>query len=181
MQRLLSPEGPWPTPWMETALERAVRLVEPRPARTIFTRFMPPRTPDDMPGMWRRYFEKWRTVTREFIDPTLLELVPPLASFVPPATAIDKGRYSAFVASPLQSVLKEFGATTLVISGAETDICVLSTVLNGVDLGYRIIVAADAICSSVDTTHDALMTLYRQRFSEQIELVDTETILGNWP
>ena len=181
MQRLLSPEGPWPTPWMEAALGRAVRLVEPRPARTIFTRFMPPRTPDDMPGVWRRYFEKWRTVTREFIDPTLLELVPPLTSFVPPATVIDKGRYSAFVASPLQSVLKEFGATTLVISGAETDICVLSTVLNGVDLGYRIIVAADAICSSVDTTHDALMTLYSQRFSEQIELVDTETILGNWP
>ena len=180
MQRLLSPEGPWPTPWMEAALERSIRLVEPRPARTIFTRFIPPRTADDMPGMWRRYFEKWRTVTREFIDPTLLDLVPPLASFVPPATVIDKGRYSAFVASPLQSVLKEFGATTLVISGAETDICVLSTVLNGVDLGYRIIVAADAICSSVDTTHDALMTLYRQRFSEQIELVDTETILGSW-
>jgi nicotinamidase-related amidase len=181
MQRLLSPDGPWPTPWMEAALERAIRLVEPRPARTIFTRFMPPRTPDDMPGMWRHYFEKWRTVTREFIDPTLLELVPPLASFVPPATVIDKGRYSAFVASPLQSVLKEFGATTLVISGAETDICVLSTVLNGVDLGYRIIVAADAICSSADTTHDALMTLYSRRFSEQIELVDTETILSNWP
>jgi nicotinamidase-related amidase len=180
MQRLLSPEGPWPTPWMEAALERSIRLVEPRPARTIFTRFIPPRTADDMPGMWRRYFEKWRTVTREFIDPTLLDLVPPLASFVPPATVIDKGRYSAFVASPLQSVLKEFGATTLVFSGAETDICVLSTVLNGVDLGYRVIVAADAICSSVDTTHDALMTLYRQRFSEQIELVDTETILGSW-
>ena len=180
MQRLLSPEGPWPTPWMEAALERSIRLVEPRPARTIFTRFIPPRTADDMPGMWRRYFEKWRTVTREFIDPTLLDLVPPLASFVPPATVIDKGRYSAFIASPLQSVLKEFGATTLVISGAETDICVLSTVLNGVDLGYRIILAADAICSSVDTTHDALMTLYRQRFSEQIELIDTETILGSW-
>jgi nicotinamidase-related amidase len=181
MQRLLSPDGPWPTPWMEAALERAVTLVEPRPARTIFTRFMPPRTPEDMPGMWRRYFEKWRTITREFIDPTLLELVPPLASFVPPATVIDKGRYSAFIASPLQSVLKEFGAPTLVVSGAETDICVLSTVLNGVDLGYRIIVAADAICSSADTTHDALMTLYSQRFSEQIELVDTETILDNWP
>ena len=180
MQRLLSPDGPWPTPWMETALERAVRLIEPRPAQTIFTRFVPPRTPDDMPGAWQRYFEKWRKVTREFIDPSLLELVPPLAAFVPPASVVDKGRYSAFVASPLQPVLKEIGATTLVVSGAETDICVLSTVLNAVDLGYRVIVAADAICSSVDTTHDALMTLYSQRFAEQIELADTETILGSW-
>jgi nicotinamidase-related amidase len=181
MQRLLSPDGPWPTPWMEAALERAVRLIEPRPARTVFTRFVPPRAPEDMPGAWRRYFEKWRGVTREFIDPTLLELVPPLAAFAPPASVVDKGRYSAFVASPLQSVLKELGATTLVVSGAETDICVLSTVLNAVDLGYRVIVAADAICSSVDSTHDALMTLYSQRFAEQIELADTETILGSWP
>jgi nicotinamidase-related amidase len=181
MQRLLSPDGPWPTPWMEAALERAVRLVEPRPARTVFTRFVPPRTPEDMPGAWRRYFEKWRGVTREFIDPTLLELVPPLASFVPPASVVDKGRYSAFVASPLQPVLKELGTTTLVVSGAETDICVLATVLNAVDLGYRVVVAADAICSSVDSTHDALMTLYGRRFAEQIELADTETILGSWP
>ena len=181
MQRLLDPDGPWPTPWMATALERAVRLVEPRPARTVFTRFVPPRTAEEMPGAWRRYFSKWRDVTREFIDPTLLELVPPLTSFVPPARVVDKGRYSAFVASPLQSVLKELGAPTVVVSGAETDICVLSTVLNAVDLGYRVVVAADAICSSVDSTHDALMTLYTQRFAEQIELADTATLLGSWP
>jgi nicotinamidase-related amidase len=180
MQRLLSAHGPWPTPWIEPALERAIRLVEPRPAQTIFTRFVPPHSPEQMPGAWRRNFERWRSVTREFIDPSLLELLPPLSSFVPPASTIDKGRYSAFVDSPLQSVLRERGVATLVISGAETDICVLATVLNGVDLGYRMIVAADAICSSVDTTHDALMTLYNERFGEQIELVDTSAILESW-
>ena len=58
---------------------------------------------------------------------------------------------------------------------------VLATVLNGVDLGYRIIVVADAICSSVDETHDALMTLYRDRLGEQIELMDTDAILESWP
>jgi nicotinamidase-related amidase len=181
LQRLLEPEGPWPTPWMAPALDQAVRLVEPRPEQTIFTRFMPPRAPDEMPGAWRRYFEKWRAVTREFIDPSVLELVPPLASFVPPARVVDKGRYSAFVASPLQATLKDRGATTLIVSGAETDMCVLATVLNAVDLGYRVIVSADAICSSVDSTHDALMTLYSRRFAEQIELTDTQTILENWP
>jgi nicotinamidase-related amidase len=181
LQRLLEPDGPWPTPWMARALEQAVRLAEPRPEQTIFTRFMPPRTPDEMPGSWRHYFEKWRRVTREFIDPSVLELVPPLRSFVPPARVVDKGRYSAFVASPLQAALKDRGVTTLIVSGAETDMCVLATVLNAVDLGYRVIVSADAICSSVDSTHDALMTLYSRRFAEQIELTDTQTILDNWP
>jgi nicotinamidase-related amidase len=180
MQRLLAPDGPWPTPWAAPALERAVRLIEPRPAQTVFTRFMPPRSPEEMPGVWRRYFEKWRGVTREFIDPSLLELLPPLGSFAPPATIVDKGRYSAFIDSPLHSVLRERGVSTLVVTGAETDICVLSTVLTAVDLGYRVIVVADAICSSVDSTHDALMTVYSERFGEQIELVDTDAVLESW-
>ncbi|HEY1386375.1 MAG TPA: isochorismatase family cysteine hydrolase [Dongiaceae bacterium] len=180
MQRLLASEGPWPTPWVEPALERSVRLVELHPAQTMFTRFVPPHSAAQMPGTWRRFFEKWRSVTQEFIDPALLELLPPLASFVPPAVMVDKGRYSAFVDSNLQSLLHERSVTTLVVSGAETDVCVLSTVLSAVDLGYRVIVAADAICSSVDKTHDALMTLYSERFGEQIERADTDAILQSW-
>ena len=49
--------------------------------------------------------------------------------------------------------------------------CVLATVLDAVDLGFRTIVVEDALCSSFDEGHDALMTLYRNRFSEQIELM----------
>ena len=45
-----------------------------------------------------------------------------------------------------------------------TDGCVLATVLDAVDLGFRVIVAEDALCSSFDQGHDALMTLYRNRF-----------------
>ena len=37
---------------------------------------------------------------------------------------------------------------TLVISGSETDVCVLSTVLGAVDRGYRVVIAIDALCSS---------------------------------
>jgi nicotinamidase-related amidase len=36
--------------------------------------------------------------------------------------------------------LQERNADGLIVSGAETDVCVLSTVLDAVDLGYRVIV-----------------------------------------
>ncbi len=180
MQRLLAPEGPWPTPWMTAALDCQLRLIRHRSASTIFTRFIPPRSPDEMPGMWRRYYRKWREVTREFIDPGLLELVDPLRAFAPPAAIVDKTRYSAFVQSPLQLTLAQRSADTLIVSGAETDMCVLATVLDAVDLGYRVIVASDAVCSSSDECHDALMTLYHRRFSEQIEIAQTEAILESW-
>jgi nicotinamidase-related amidase len=52
--------------------------------------------------------------------------------------------------------------------------------MDAVDLGYRVVLPTDALCSSSDTTHDALMTLYRQRYSEQIETSDSETVLQCW-
>jgi nicotinamidase-related amidase len=180
MQRLLAPEGPWPTPWMASALECQLRLIEKAPQRSVFTRFIPPRSAGDMPGKWRHYYDKWRVVTRDFLDPALLELVEPLPRFVPPAVVVDKTRYSGFWGSNLQATLSRLEADTLVVSGAETDVCVLSTIMSAIDIGYRVIVAADAVCSSSDRCHDALMTLYHQRFSEQIEIADTETLLRSW-
>jgi nicotinamidase-related amidase len=76
--------------------------------------------------------------------------------------------------------LQHRGVDTLVITGAETEVCVLSTVLGAVDLGYRLIVVADALCSVSDATHDALMLLYRERFAQQIEVASTDTILEVW-
>ena len=66
------------------------------------------------------------------------------------------------------------------ITGAETDVCVLGAVIDAVDRGYRVVLATDAICSSSDQTHDALMTLYQNRFSQQIETAETEAILEAW-
>jgi len=44
-------------------------------------------------------------------------------------------------------------------------------VLGAVDHGYRVIVVTDAVCSSSDEGHDAMLKLYRERYSLQIEAV----------
>lgn len=56
----------------------------------------------------------------------------------------------------------------------------LATVLDAVDMGYRVIVVRDAICSSSDQGHDMLMRLYHTRYTEQIETADAEAILALW-
>jgi nicotinamidase-related amidase len=68
----------------------------------------------------------------------------------------------------------------LIITGSETDVCVLATVLGAVDLGFRVILVRDAICSSSDEGHDALLKVYHRRYAEQIEVADAETILREW-
>jgi nicotinamidase-related amidase len=180
MQRLFSAEGPWPTPWMNRVLPVVTELASRHSARTVFTRFIPPMRATDMPGMWQRYYRRWKAATREQLDPALLQLLPSLANLCPPATVIDKTRYSAFVEPQLFQHLQSREADGLIVTGSETDVCVLATVLGAVDLGYRVIVLRDGVCSSSDEGHDALMTLYHQRYTEQIEVADAATITERW-
>jgi len=165
---------------MERVLPVVVEIAQRYPERTVFTRFITPSRAANMPGMWQRYYARWREATREKLDPRLLELLPPLATLCPPAAVVDKTRYSAFAGSDLLTHLQERQTDGLIVTGSETDVCVLATVLAAVDLGYRVVVVKDAVCSSSDEGHDALMQLYRQRYSEQIEVADSSAILARW-
>ncbi|MEP9378265.1 cysteine hydrolase [Aquabacter sp. CN5-332] len=180
MQRLFSPEGPWPTPWMPRVLPVVRRIAERHAARTIFTRFVPPERPEDMPGMWRIYYERWREATREIVDPALIGLMPELAALSPPAPTLDKLGYSAFTAPDLLPALRGLRAGCVIVTGAETDVCVLSSVMAAIDLGLRVIVVSDGVCSSSDQGHDFLITLFRERFSSQVETVMSEELLEAW-
>ncbi|PJI37375.1 cysteine hydrolase [Ferrovibrio sp.] len=181
MQNLVfQPESPWRADWAERVLPAVLRLVEHVPDGTIFTRFIPPAAAEDMAGVWQRYYRHWQELTRARIDPELLNLIAPLQAFVPPAVVLDKPVYSPFSGHRLRELLMARQVSTLVISGAETDVCVLATALGAVDLGFRVVLAIDAICSSSDQTHDALVQFYRSRLSLQVELAATEEIIGSW-
>jgi nicotinamidase-related amidase len=165
---------------MERVLPVVLRLVERAPAQTILTRFLTPHHPEAMPGMWRVYYRKWADVTRDRIDPAVLGLMPELRGFTPPAAVFDKMVYYAFADGRLHAHLQDQSVGTLIVSGSETDVCVLASVLAAVDHGYRVVLARDAICSSSDEAHDASLALYRQRFDLQIELADSREILEAW-
>jgi nicotinamidase-related amidase len=119
-------------------------------------------------------------MTRQRVDPDLIALLPSFQELVPPAEVIDKQHYSPFTEPAMHQRLQQRRVNSVVITGAETDVCVLGTVLGAVDLGYRVIVVEDAVCSVSDATHDALMLLYHQRFGQQIEVASTETVLAEW-
>src|SRR5436190_20639273 len=118
MQRLFAPGGPWAAPWMERVLPVVTRLVEHAPRRTVFTRFITPWTPDDAGGMWRVYYGKWVDLTGHRIDPGFLELLPALASYVPPARVVDRNVYCAFGSGTLHPQLQEEKITTLIVTGS---------------------------------------------------------------
>jgi len=180
MQRMFAESTDWQTPWMPRVLPHVHRLAEAHPERTIFTRFIPAARPGEGRGTWATYSQRWADMTRERLDPDLIDLVPDLARFVPPAQVIDKAVYSPWLDTDLDERLRARGADTLIVTGAETDVCVLAAVLGGVDLGYRIVLATDALCSSCDEAHDALLLMYRMRYGHQVETMTTAEILDRW-
>jgi nicotinamidase-related amidase len=180
MQRMFEEETEWHLPWMTRVLPAIVALVEPRPERTVFTRFIPAREPGIGHGTWRRYYERYAAMTLDRLGEEMVELSPALRPFVPPGTVHDKWIYSPWINSDLDRTLKANGTDTLIVSGGETDVCVLTTVLGAIDLGYRVIVATDAICSSADPPHDAAVDLYHSRYGMQVETAEVETILRAW-
>ena len=119
-------------------------------------------------------------MTVEAFGAEMIELVPELKSFVPPAVVFDKKVYSPWSETSLHAYLTGHAVDTLVISGSETDVCVLSTVLGAVDRGYRVVIAIDALCSSSDEAHDASIRLYETRYAQQVEAVTSDVILASW-
>jgi nicotinamidase-related amidase len=180
MQLLFAEPTEWYVPWLPRVLPNVLEVARRHPDRTLFTRFISPREPEEAVGAWQDYYRHWRIMTRNRLDPRLLDLVEPLRDLVPPARVLDKTVYSAFSNRRLAGALRRHGIGTLIVTGGETDVCVAATVMAAIDLGFRVVLPADALCSARDTTHDALMTLYQQRFSQQIETTSTERVLRDW-
>lgn len=180
MQRMFGPGQPWAVPWMDTIMPQLEALASRHAEATIFTRFVPPRNASQMHGTWRHYYERWREVTLEVMSEEMVRLVPLLERLTPPARVLDKAVYSPWTEGGLDRMLHGSGVDTMIVSGGETDVCVLGAMIGAVDRGYRVILAEDATCSSTDETHDAMMRLYNDRYGQQIETAKVEEILSAW-
>ncbi|HEY0183035.1 MAG TPA: isochorismatase family cysteine hydrolase [Rhodopila sp.] len=180
VQRMFLEDTPWHTSWMSRILPQIRRIAEAHPANTIFTRFIPAARPGEGNGMWKRYWQRWSCMTIEHLGYKMIDLVPELAALVPPAEVVDKQTYSPWIDTDLHSRLQARGVDSIIVTGSESDVCVLATVLGAIDHGYRVLVPIDAICSSADETHDASLQLYSGRYGEQVETATTDEILSQW-
>ena len=82
--------------------------------------------------------------TPVFVETTPgVELIPELSPQDGDIT-IEKTRYSAFVNTKLESVLKTFGVDTVIITGLMTNYCSVTTARHAHDLDYKVIFVHDA-------------------------------------
>jgi nicotinamidase-related amidase len=177
MQRMFAEATEWHAPWLMGILPAIEAIVDLRPARTIFTRFMPPASAEEATGAWQAYYRKWASMTRDRLAPELLELVPSLARSVPPAHVIDKPVYSPWFNLGLIATLRGAQIDTVIITGGETDVCVATAVMGAIDHGFRVVLPTDAVFGSADETHDAMLRVFDSRFALQLTTCTTQDLL----
>jgi nicotinamidase-related amidase len=179
MQVLFTPPGRWVVD-MAPIMPNVQAIAAAHPARTLFTRFVVPQRAEDAPGCWRGYYRHWWDFTGEHLAEGRLDLLEPLRSMARSEAVIDKPTHSAFETPELEQKLAALGATTLVLTGVETDVCVLGTAMTAIDRGYRIVIVSDAVTSSSLEAHAATLAAILPRFSRQAEVMDTATLLAEW-
>src|ERR1041385_623913 len=115
MQRLFAEDTEWHTPWMDRVRPKVRAISQAHPEATIFTRFIPAANPGEGRGTWKRYYERWASVTLERLPAGLIELLPELAALVPPAAVFDKHVYSPWIEGDLDGLLRRRGIDTLLV------------------------------------------------------------------
>jgi nicotinamidase-related amidase len=180
MQRLFAEDTGWRVPTLESILPNIHRLIDHRPERALYTRFVTPTDADAARGIWQRFYRHWSTVTQARMSPALFDLVASLAAKAPKDAQIDKDGFSAYTGAGFAPALARLGCGTLILSGAETDVCVFATALEAVDRGHRVVIATDAVTSTSTAAHRAALDHVLPRYEHLIDLATTDVVLAAW-
>ena len=180
MQRVFLEPGPWYAEAGLAILPAIRRLLEHAPESAFFTRFVTAERAEAAQGSWRRYYRHWHQVTRDELGDEALGLHPELAPYVAETRVFDKTTHDAFDDGAFARHVARLEPSALVLSGVETDVCVLATALSAVDLGIRTVIAVDAVASSVAASHRACLDHVYPRYDQQIELASVDEIVAAW-
>ncbi len=178
MQELFRSHPDWGTETLTPIIPPIRRLLAARPENAYFSRFIPAERPDHASGAWQRYYRRWSSVTLDKLDPALVEIVHELRPWA--KRVADKIGYSAMANPELRQAAISHSNHCLILSGVETDVCVLATALEAIDAGLRVILATDALASSSQECHAKALHILHDRFEDQVELGTVDQILAAW-
>lgn len=90
---------------------------------------------------------------------------------------VNKHRYSAFIHTRLESVLRTLKVDTLIILGVSTNVCVESTARDGYMLDYHIVLVEDCCASYSPESHQATIVNINDYFGV---VVTAEQLMAAW-
>ena len=78
---------------------------------------------------------------------------------------VKKG-FGGFANTPLDTILRNLGVNTCVVVGVTTCVCVSTTIRQGLEYNYRMIIVSDAVAEVHRDTHDAELKTMSRMFAD---------------
>ena len=79
----------------------------------------------------------------------------------PTDMVLPKGRFSAFFKTDLDQTLRMLGVDTIIVTGMTTEVCVLTTAMDGLSHDFSVILLEDCSASRKKEFHQGCLNLYR--------------------
>lgn len=99
---------------------------------------------------------------------------------LPEEIIVNKHRYSAFINTRLDSVLRSQRIETLIMTGVSTNVCVESTARDGFMLDYQIVMVQDACASYSRAAHEMTLENMKGYFGVVASAADIEESWKMW-
>src|SRR5215468_8970028 len=123
MQGLFAEHPDWAVKDIARIRREVQWLVERKPDRTFWTKFIPAENAAAAMGSWRRYYEMWPRATLEGGGRDFVDLLPEHRALTKEGAVFDKPGFSAFTNDRFLGALQSAEVDTLIVSGVETDVC----------------------------------------------------------
>jgi nicotinamidase-related amidase len=176
MQELFRSHPEWGTQALTGIIPPIQRLLSARPENAYFSRFIPAQRAEQASGTWQRYYHRWHSVTLDQLDVAQVDVVHELKPWA--KRVGDKPGYSALASAEIRAAAIVAG--DVILTGVETDVCVLATAIEAMEAGLRVVLASDALTSSSLSCHAKALDILHDRFDEQIEVASVDEILAAW-
>jgi nicotinamidase-related amidase len=108
-----------------------------------------------------------------------VHVVPDLAP-QPGELVVTKHYYDGFNGTPLDAALRARGVTHLVLTGTMTDICVLGTVIGGMNREYRMTVVEDATATLWPEIQRATLDIIARAYARVLTTKHVAEEIGWW-
>ncbi len=98
----------------------------------------------------------------------------------PGELVVTKFHYDGFNGTPLDAALRSRGVTHLVLTGTMTDVCVLATVVGGMNREYRMTVVGDATATLSPEIQRATLDIIGRAYACVVSATQVAGEIGRW-
>lgn len=149
MQNVYLPGNHWGCPAMPEAIRNICTILDADVVRHVmFTRFVPP---SPAVGTWKDYNAENAVINA---DPYLNELAAELRSYTEKYPVYDKSIYSSCRIPQVTEIMKR--ADRIVLAGVVAECCVLSTLMEAIDNGYKTVYLTDCVAGETPRNEESI-------------------------